>query len=185
MEKTKEEINETKVEETAAPTEKKKGLNVKLLLFGIPIFIVQVIVIYFITANILLNKLQANHSPAVSTHVETHKEAEPVKTNSQELGKFVYMIEEIVINPAKTDGKRYLLSSLGFDVSTEQEHQELKAKEVLLKDAVVSIMSSKEMSQLGNIAYRDTLRREIVKRISTMMPKVKINTIYFSKYILQ
>jgi flagellar FliL protein len=185
MEKTKEEINETKAEETAAPIEKKKGLNVKLLLFGIPIFIVQAIVIYFITANILLNKLQANHSSAASTHVETPKEAEPVKTNSQELGKFVYMIEEIVINPAKTDGKRYLLSSLGFDVSTEQEHQELKAKEVLLKDAVVSIMSSKEMSQLGNIAYRDTLRMEIVKRISTMMPKVKINTIYFSKYILQ
>jgi flagellar FliL protein len=185
MEKTKELTDETKVEETAAPSEKKKGLNIKVLLFGIPIFVVQVLVIYFITANILLNKLQANHSPAVQASTETKKEAEPAKTNSQELGKFVYMIEEIVINPAKTDGKRYLLSSLGFDVSSEPEHQELKAKEVLLKDAVVSIMSSKEMSQLGNIAYRDTLRREIVKRLSVMMPKVKINTIYFSKYILQ
>jgi flagellar basal body-associated protein FliL len=46
-------------------------------------------------------------------------------------------------------------------------------------------MSSKELTQLGNTAYRDTLRTEIVKRLSQLMPKVKINTIYFSKYILQ
>jgi flagellar FliL protein len=95
------------------------------------------------------------------------------------------MVEDLIINPAKTDGKRLLMSSLGFDVSTEAEHQELKAKDVLLKDAVISVMSSKELVQLGNTAYRDTLRTEIVKRLTQLMPKVKINTIYFSKYILQ
>jgi len=185
MEKTKEEKTETKVEETSVPAEKGKGLNIKVLLFGIPIFIVQLVVVYFITANVLLNKIKASHSSAEPIPAEIKKEAEQPKANSQELGKFVYMLEEILVNPAKTDGKRYLLSSLGFDISTEQENQELKAKEVLLKDAVISVMSSKEMSQLGNIAYRDTLRTEIIKRLSVVMPKVKINTIYFSKYILQ
>ena len=73
------------------------------------------------------------------------KKSRASKANSQELGKFVYMVEDLVINPANTEGKRFLLSSLGFDVSTEQEHQELKSKEFLLKDAVISIMSSKEM----------------------------------------
>ncbi|MHB9039909.1 MAG: flagellar basal body-associated FliL family protein, partial [Melioribacteraceae bacterium] len=120
--------------------------------------------------------------PATS---EIKKEAAPPQANSKELGKFVYMVEEILVNPAKTDGKRYLLSSLGFDVPSEKDNQELKAKEVLLKDAVISVMSSKEMSQLGNIAYRDTLRTEIIKRLAQVMPSVKINTIYFSKYILQ
>jgi flagellar FliL protein len=186
MEKTKEEIPETKVEETSLPKEKGKGLNIKVLLFGIPIFIVQLVVVYFITANVLLNKIQATHSSSTEPiPAETKKEAEQPKANSQELGKFVYMVEDLIINPANTDGKRLLLSSLGFDVSTEQEHQELKSKEFLLKDAVISIMSSKEVARLSNIVYRDTLRTEIMKRLSVIMPKVRINTIYFSKYILQ
>jgi flagellar FliL protein len=185
MEKTKEEVPETKLEESAIPTEKKGGLNMKILLFGIPLFIVQVIAIYFITANILLTKIQANHSSEPTNPAGVKKEAAPAHVESKELGKFVYMVEDLIINPAKTDGKRLLMTSLGFDVSTEAEHQELKAKDVLLKDAVIAVMSSKELVQLGNTAYRDTLRTEIVKRLSQLMPKVKINTIYFSKYILQ
>ena len=185
MEKTKEEIKETKVDEIAVQPKEKKGLNLKILLFGIPIFIVQLIAVYFITANFLLNRVQMNHSAAEPASSETKKEAAPPQANSKELGKFVYMVEEILVNPAKTDGKRYLLSSLGFDVPSEKDNQELKAKEVLLKDAVISVMSSKEMSQLGNISYRDTLRTEIIKRLAQVMPSVKINTIYFSKYILQ
>ncbi|MBA4406669.1 flagellar basal body protein FliL [bacterium] len=185
MEKTKEETPETKVEDTSLPKEKGKGLNIKVLLFGIPIFIVQLVVVYFITANVLLNKIQATHPSTETTPAENKKEAEKPKANSQELGKFVYMVEDLIINPANTDGKRLLLSSLGFDVSTQEEHQELKSKEFLLKDAVISIMSSKEVARLSNIVYRDTLRTEIIKRLSTIMPKVKINTIYFSKYILQ
>ena len=94
-------------------------------------------------------------------------------------------MEDLIINPANTDGKRLLLSTLGFDVPTEQDQQELKSKEVVLKDAVISVMSSKELSQLGNMAYRDTLRLEISNKLKQVIPKVKINTIYFSKYILQ
>ncbi len=184
MEKTKEEVPETTSEDTA-PVEKKGGLNIKVLLFGIPLFIVQVIVVYFITANILLNKIQANHADAAANPAEAKKTAETAQKESKELGKFVYMVEDLIINPASTDGKRLLMSSLGFDVSTEAENQELKAKDVLLKDAVISVMSSKDLAQLGNTAYRDTLRTEILKRLNQIMPKVKINTIYFSKYILQ
>lgn len=185
MEKIKEETPETKVEETSVPPEKGRGLNLKILLFGIPIFIVQLVVVYFVTANVLLDKIQTGQTPAEPVNSEVKKEEEHPKAASNELGKFVYMVEDVVINPANSEGKRLLLSSLGFDISTEQEHQELKSKEFLLKDAVISIMSSKDVARLSNIVYRDTLRTEIIKRISVLMPKVKVNTIYFSKYILQ
>ncbi|MEW6702971.1 MAG: flagellar basal body-associated FliL family protein [Bacteroidota bacterium] len=185
MEPVKEEKPTVKVE-NATPTEgEKKGFNPKVLLFGIPLFIIQLVAVYFITANVLLNKIQTNHSSAAHIPAETKNEAAVNQPKPKELGKFVYMVEDLIINPAKTDGKRLLLSSLGFDVSTELDHQELKSKDVLLKDAVISVMSSKEMTQLSSNSYRDTLRTEIMKRISQLMPNVKINTIYFSKYILQ
>ena len=169
-----------------ADVTEKKGFNIKILLFGLPLFIVQLVAVYFITANFLLNKMHANGTGAEdgkagkkdSTHVV--KEAKPT-----EFGKFIYEIQDQIVNPAGTDGRRLLMVSLGFDVPTEENKKEMEAKDVLLKDAALSVMSSKDLSQLGNMAYRDTLRTEIVQKLHRVMPEVKINTIYFSKYILQ
>jgi flagellar basal body-associated protein FliL len=46
-------------------------------------------------------------------------------------------------------------------------------------------LSSKTVDQLDNTMYRDTLKTQIAGRITQMIPSVSINTIYFSKYILQ
>jgi len=178
-----EEVNELKPAEAITPSTEKKGLNMKIFIFGIPLFIAQLVAVYFVTANILINKNLANSSSVSQNPAEANKTAAN-QTKPQEFGKFIYVIEDLLVNPANTDGKRYVLSSLGFDVASEKDNQELKAKEVLLKDAVISVMSSKDLCQLSNIIYRDTLRTEIMKRLSVILPSTKINTIYFSKYII-
>ncbi|MEW6194135.1 MAG: flagellar basal body-associated FliL family protein, partial [Bacteroidota bacterium] len=73
----------------------------------------------------------------------------------------------------------------GFDLADEKFQQELKAKEVIVKDAIISVMGSKDMTQLGNSLYRDTLRIQITERIKKLIPNVEIGNVYFSKYILQ
>jgi len=184
MEKIEEKI-EAGTEGIVPSSSEKKGFNIKLLMIGIPIFVIQLVAVYYITANILLNKIQGNHPSTTQSPAESKQDVSANQAKSPELGKFIFMVDDLIINPANTDGKRLLLSSLGFDVPTEKDNQELKSKEPLLKDAIISVMSSKGMTQLSNIAYRDTLRTEITKRLSALMPGVKINTIYFSKYILQ
>lgn len=186
MEQIKEEKPVPQTDEVDLSSVEKKGFNIKVLLFGIPIFIVQLIAVYFITANVLLNKINANHNSASAQNPAEKRDSLKVDAEKpKEFGKFIYNIEDVIINPANTDGKRLLLTSLGFDVSTEQDHQELKAKDVLVKDAIISIMGSKELAQLGSLSYRDTLKTEITNRLARIIPKVKVNTIYFSKFILQ
>ncbi|MDP2038775.1 MAG: flagellar basal body-associated FliL family protein [Ignavibacteria bacterium] len=182
-----------KVDKPAAPpvdipasVTEKKGFNVKILLFGLPLFIVQLVAVYFITANFLLNKMHANGTDSVATAAGKKDVTKVVKEEKpSEFGKFIYEIQDQIVNPAGTDGRRLLMVSLGFDVPTEENKKEMEVKDVLLKDAALSVMSSKDLSQLGNMAYRDTLRTEIVQKLRKIMPEVKINTIYFSKYILQ
>ena len=172
---------------------KKSGFNIKVLLIGIPLFVIQLVAVYFITANFLLSKMQQSATTEKAKTEEVseeatgeHSEGEGKSDNKKvEFGKFIYVVDDLIINPANTDGKRLLLSSLGFDVASQENHDELKAKDVLLKDAIISVMSSKNLTQLANMAYRDTLRMEITSKVQQLMPKVKVNTIYFSKYILQ
>jgi len=185
MDQTREEKSVAKLEDSVLETEGKKGFSLKILLIGLPIFVIQLIAVYFVTTNILLPRIQINSVAGVVPGTKENKPVAADASGPKELGKFVYIVEDLIINPANTDGKRLLLSTLGFDVPTEQDQQELKSKEVVLKDAVISVMSSKELSQLGNMAYRDTLRLEISNKLKQVIPKVKINTIYFSKYILQ
>ena len=184
MEPIKEEKSITTVEENNLKPEKSGGFNIKILLFGLPIFIIQLVAVYFVTANILLSRIQNNHTAETQTPAQTQTAAAQT-TKPKELGKFIYVPDDLIINPANTDGKRLLLASLGFDVATDKEQQELKSKDVLLRDAVISVMSSKGLEQLSSSTFRDTLRMEITKKLATVIPDVKINTIYFSKYILQ
>ena len=62
---------------------------------------------------------------------------------------------------------------------------DLKAREVMVKDIIISTLASKTISQLDDITYRDSLKFEITSKMKKSIPGVIVNTIYFSKYIIQ
>lgn len=182
---------ENKLEElTSSETplvKKKGGINGKVLIIGLPLFVVQLVAVYFITANILLSKMQPGaamqeHSGVDSTQ---HDITDTMNNKNVELGKYIYSVEDIIVNPAQTDGKRLLLTTVGFDVSSEEEKSELGNKEVLVKDIIISTLSSKTLPELNDNLYKDSLKIEIGQKVKQVMPDVKLNTIYFSKYIIQ
>jgi flagellar protein FliL len=175
--------------------DKKGGLNIKALLVGLPVFIIQLVAVYFITANILLNKYQA---AANKVNIKTEAASEGGKkeggeseesseegSSKKESGKFLFSVDEVIINPSGTDGKRLLLASIGFDLNSDAQQKELKEKEILVKDIVISVLSSKNLTELNDVNYKDTLKIEIKAKMKEKMPKVKVNDVYFSKYIIQ
>lgn len=185
METPKEENIEKKQEEKKIEeTSEKRGFNMKFLVIGLPLFIVQLVAVYFITANILMPKIQSHSTSVQNDSVKVDHPAEDTVAHV-DLGKFIYVVEDLIINPAGTDGKRLLLSSLGFDLPNEKYQSELKEKEILVKDAIISVLGSKDMTQLSNSSYRDTLRIQITQKLNRLIPNVKISNVYFSKYILQ
>ena len=164
---------------------KKGGINAKIFIIGIPLFIVQLVVVYFITANILLNKMAEKEHPGDSENGSTATEkAEGDSSANVELGKFLYQVDDIIVNPAGTKGKELLLASVAFDLKSEENKVEMEGKDVLVKDLVISVLSSKNIAQLGNTSYRDTLRIEIQSKLNDFLPTVGVNKVYFSKYII-
>jgi len=167
-------------------TEKKSSPITKIILFGVPAFIIQLIVVYFITANILINKVGGNEIFLEET--ETDEEVIEEENDNIEsigaIGQFIYTVNDIIVNPANSKGEKLLLTSLAFDVQSEENKIELKNKEVLVKDMILSILASKNTRMLSNINLRDSLRTEISSKIENFLPGVSINKVYFSKYIL-
>jgi flagellar protein FliL len=174
--------------------EKKTSPITKIILFGVPAFIVQLIVVYFITANILMTKVSsiptiANHGGEVAEDESTGG-AESSGTDGAESsgdgsGQFIYTIDEVIVNPAKTNGRQLLLTSLAFDMLNEGSKNTLETKDFLVKDLIISVLSGKNTKFLNDISQRDSLRSEITRKIEGFLPEVKINKVYFSKFILQ
>lgn len=166
-------------------TPKKKGTS-KLLIIGLPLFIIQLVVVYFITANILLSKMKAQTGSDSTSHKsEVVSEKSEENVDPSELGKFIFSIPDIVVNPANTDGKRYFMTSVGFDLGSEEEKKEIEERQEMVKDILNTTLSSKTLEQLGNPAYKDTIKIEILKKVKKALPEMKINKIYLSKYIIQ
>jgi flagellar FliL protein len=163
-----------------------KPSNLKFFIIGLPIFVVQLIVVYFVTANIIMNKVGTTHS-SDSGKSESGEVAKDKKKNSNkkiEYGKYLYSVDDIIVNPQGSNGEQLLLASIAFDLGSEENVTELKAKDVLVKDLVISILSNKDAIQLSNNAFKDSLRTEISQKVEKFLPSLKVNRVYFSKYIL-
>jgi flagellar protein FliL len=166
--------------------------NPKILIIGLPIFIVQLAAVYFITANVLLtgghtvaqkeaNKTEESKEESAKEH---SGETENKKSESGANG-LIFSVDDMIVNPAQTNGKMLLLASLGLSVENEEAKKSLEEKQVIVKDAIISVLSSKNVTQLSSAAYRDTLKTEILKNLAVQMPGSNINNIYFSKFIIQ
>ena len=187
-------------EKTKTPTEiiiaekKPSMFNPKVLLIGLPIFIVQLVAVYFITANILMPGGQSSTTTTEDQKTEEttsetteEKSGEIKEGTTSETGSsgLIFSVDDMIVNPAQTNGKMLLLASLGLSVENEESKKVMEEKQVIVKDAIISVLSSKNVTQLSSSAYRDTLKTEILKNLAVQMPGSKVNNIYFSKFIIQ
>lgn len=162
--------------------------NPKILFIGLPIFIVQLVLVYFITANILFSTPhKTSESEVQSDSTQTGvKEGEQEGTSKEvKSGDIIHSLDDIIVNPAQTNGKTLLLASVGFDVKDAEGKKSLEDKQVVVKDVIISVLSSKNTEQLSRASYRDTIKTEILSSLKSKIPEAGVSNVYFSKFIIQ
>ncbi len=177
---------DAKKEEKKEQEGKKKGFNFKIILIGVPLFVLQLVIVYFVTANFLVKPALSAHAEQVKEHGDEGEEAEAEEAEEEEDSgeSFIYPIEDLIINPAHTNGKRLLLLSVGFEVKSEEAKKKLEEREVIVRDMIISTLSKKTLHELNNPQEKDSLKIELSEQIKKLIPKTKIKNVYFSKYVL-
>lgn len=148
----------------------------KVLVFGVPIFLVQVVLLYFLATKFLV--------PTTAVQA-TEKKAEPASEKKEEPARQVYVVSDLIVNPAGTNGTRFLLTTIGVEVDSPQTKSELEKKDIQVRDALISILTSKGLDQLGKVDQREVLRGEIAAKVGEMLKSGKPKNIYFGKFIIQ
>lgn len=162
----------------AAPAEapKAESFNIKkILIIGIPIILIQVVLLYFLFAKFIAPGMSSQSHAKEETHEES---AVPDQTQ-------VMVIKDIIVNPAGTNGTRFLLTTVGLEIPTPELKLELEAKEVQTRDILNTILTSKGLDELTAPQFKEQLRKEILEKLNSTLTKGKIKNIYFSKFIIQ
>jgi flagellar FliL protein len=87
------------------------------------------LVVYFVTATILLNKVQGNEVPSDSTAAVQERMQ---NRKGSPVGNFLYSIDDIIVNPAGTNGDQLLLTSIAFDLASQESEKVIKEKEIVV-----------------------------------------------------
>jgi flagellar FliL protein len=154
-----------------------------LIIIGVPVFLVQLVFLYFIFTKIMgggSSSATGNKSEKGDEN-SLKKEEKPADGGEQK----VFVIKDIIVNPAGTNGTRYLLTTVGIAVSSADLEKELTNKEVMIRDALNTILASKQLGELSDNAIKDRLKKEIEDKVNTMLEKGKVTNVYFSKFIIQ
>jgi flagellar FliL protein len=97
----------------------------------------------------------------------------------------IVRLDNLIVNPAGSEGSRFLMASVAFEVETESAEKALKDREVQLRDQVVTTLESQTMQQLTQPFARDSLKRQIGRAVTGLLgPKTAV-TVYLPQFVIQ
>lgn len=181
----------------AAPAEKAAGGSIsikQLLMFGVPVFVVICALMIWLLPKFLGppsagSEPEKTSSSAAKGHGEKSegKKSEGGEGEGGEAGAEpnIYIVKDLILNPAGTNGTRFLLTTVGFEVSNAEAKKELEAKDVQVRDALNTVLTAKTLSALSMPERRDSLRDEIAEKVGKLLHSGELTSVYFSKFIIQ
>ena len=161
----------------AQPAPAPQGMTpMKLVIIGVPLFLVQLAAVYFLVAKFV--------APAAAAPAG----GEPAKAAEQKdaaEAKSIYVVKDVIVNPAGTNGTRFLLTTVGFEINGVEREKEVEKMEVQVRDVLNTILTSKGLEDLSGNEQREALRKEILQKVGAMLPAGTLTNVYFSKFIIQ
>lgn len=115
---------------------------------------------------------------ATGEHGEAGSETEKPANN-------VYMIKEIIVNPAGTSGTRFLSASIGFQLANGEVSKLFEAQEAIVRDALITILSSRTVPELTDSQQRESLRQQILLQVRKLLGTEEVTAVYFTEFVLQ
>ena len=101
-----------------------------------------------------------------------------------EYGSFTEL-KGLVVNPARSGGGRYLAVSLAFETTSSAVKTELEDKEVVVRDAVLDLLSGYTAEELSANDQRDVLKKELLQTTNDLLSKGSVKRLYFTQFVLQ
>lgn len=100
-------------------------------------------------------------------------------------GAASYLIENLVLNPAQSNGTRFLMATISFDLNEESAVEEMASRDAQVRDALLTVLGHKTVEELTDISARDSLKSELKGAVSGILPEGVVRGIYLPQFVIQ
>ncbi len=97
----------------------------------------------------------------------------------------LHVLENLVVNPAGSEGTRYLLVSVAVEPAGPETVEDLAAMDVAFRHMLLTTLGSKTVPELTDIELRSRLVQELRDSLQSVAGPGTINRIYLPQYVIQ
>jgi flagellar FliL protein len=97
----------------------------------------------------------------------------------------IYNLEDLVVNPANTYGKRYLMVEISLELDDKDHISLIEQNNMKLKQALIEALSSRTVPELTHVEGREKMRSELINIINSTIGVRSVRNLYFTKYVMQ
>ncbi|MDK9698990.1 MAG: flagellar basal body-associated FliL family protein [bacterium] len=148
------------------------------------------VVVIAVVAFFFLRGGSSDHADTAKTeHAATEKKPD-VKAESggegakSEIGDII-SINELVVNPKNSRGGRYFVTSIGVVCTSKEQSDEVKKKEPILRDRLITFFSLQTMEVLTDINRREQIKTYVKAIVDREVATGPVKEVLFSRYIVQ
>ncbi len=97
----------------------------------------------------------------------------------------VYRVDNLIVNPAGSQGQRFLMASVAFDFADPKVNEEVRAREVAVRDVIISTFESQTLDDLTRPGARDSLRGRLHAVMLPIAGEDAEFEVYLPQFVIQ
>ena len=97
----------------------------------------------------------------------------------------VHLLDNLVLNPAGSNGSRFLLLSVAIEANAAATVEIFKSRDAELRDIVLTALGTKTVDELTDMARRDAFKADLTKSIDEHFGKKAVKRLYFPQFVVQ
>lgn len=116
---------------------------------------------------------------------ETGGHGEATAEEGEEGGGTIHTIANLIVNPAGSNGSRFLLVDLAVGLTSEAAVTELEQRDAAARDELLLLFGSKTVQELADVSNRAGLKEEIQILVSELLISGSAHEIFFPRFVIQ
>jgi flagellar FliL protein len=132
---------------------------------------------------------QAAQQPAVPVVSEAQaaavSEAEMQKQATDSYKERLYALEPLVVNVTGDGYNRFLKLRVELEASDVGLKQEIEARLPQVRDALIVLLSSKQLSDITDYEGKALLKEDILERVNDLLETGDVKSVLFTEFVVQ
>jgi flagellar protein FliL len=105
--------------------------------------------------------------------------------SGQKVQGHVYRMDPFLVNLADVDKARYLKIRVNLESNEAQKNDEYDKRLPQLRDTVLTVLTSKKQKDIFDSEGKRKLREELITQLNEVLQRFKVQTIYFTEFMIQ